>query len=203
MIDKREHLNRWLEIHKDQPIRVMGITSIGASINWGVNPDPYPWIKRGKVPVIENFQPTHRGSLHIRVKRKWYELIPSRLPQDRWGNTATVQGGLNSGTLVACRTPYREDYTGLDNLFKSVKIDVRQRGLDPDKFETWLKFLNWVRKELPWLMSTVQDYCNFRGKPELWTYFTTDRSITGKKWKKAAKRFSSLNRFNSWLRYEP
>lgn len=87
MIDKREHLNKWLEAHKDQPIRIIGISTTGKYVNYGVNPDSFPWENKGIETDIEDFH-TKPRSAYVRANKKWYKLVPPSSPQFRWGDTS-------------------------------------------------------------------------------------------------------------------
>lgn len=173
-----EKLQKWLVEH---PIRsIWSKTPVGSGCDYGVNPENFPWVDldlEGLEGEVENFKLSNDGKRCEFIQGyTWYILDEDKLPEDKWGNTATFSEGVN----------LQEGYfeIGYD-----CEGDCDCHLIDKDGDNVDFNILSWLIDKYPELVAVVGEETICNGTTESWHNYTTNLSLTDTKWQEIIEEY--------------
>lgn len=158
-------LNDWLE-KTDGAVSVCGVRFSISRYEYGVNPDPYPWENSD----ISHFKTTDYGC-EFHAGNEYFQVTLCEPPSDKWGNTATCDGGLDLHPGYFQLAYEGSSYT---------EYEVGDRG-----------FIVWMKEKHPEVVSTVGEDLIYNGIANHWHHVTTNVDIKDERWQSWLEEFQS------------
>lgn len=184
-LDDEQKLRKWLQANRDKAVNVWGVSPVGNTNDWGINPETYPWEYEDVYTGYTWQEINHFSSSDNQCKfvggNISYTLTIAEFPSDKWGNTATYEEGLRSGIELGYSDNSYTDYAGVESIFRFAGVDTDEL----DDFDHY-KFIQWVEQHHEEIISSVSESGTFGGCGWCWTYHTTNTELNDPLWAKVA-----------------
>ena len=183
----KEKLEQWLQ-NNQKYFAIFSTTAIEHSDYFVLSPSVaaqglarHPW--DNDCAEIEDFEETQEGCVFA-IGNEMFEFYYKEPPSDRWGNTATVDGGIE--LLPGFFAVFYQDDEWSEEHFPT------QWGIEDPQM-----FVEFVQKNQPEIIADIYEKIDCNGCANTWQFFTTNIPFDSPIWEELRDKFKKLeNREN-------